>query len=106
MYGFHEMLMHESGRGPPEMLDDYLDYLERETDWGGYSRGHGVAKHYGLRTDRYTLAHFYQTDEWELYDLEKDPHQLRSVYSDPTYAKRVAGLKDELKQLRKEFKDE
>jgi len=38
-----------------------------------YDRGHGVAKHYGLRTEQYTLAHFYTTDEWELFDNEKDP---------------------------------
>lgn len=31
-----------------------------------YDPRHGVAKHYGLRSDRYTLAHFYDTMEWEL----------------------------------------
>lgn len=43
-YGFDEMLIHESGRMgvDREMDDDYLAYLRRETDWGGYSRGHGV----------------------------------------------------------------
>ena len=43
-YGFDEMLIHESGRmgADREMDDDYLAYLRRETDWGGYSRGHGV----------------------------------------------------------------
>jgi len=41
-YGFHEMQVHESGRMPEEMDDDYLAWLRRETDWGGYSRAHGV----------------------------------------------------------------
>jgi arylsulfatase len=43
-YGFHEMRIHESGRMgvDREMDDDYLAYLRRETEWGGYSRGHGV----------------------------------------------------------------
>ena len=70
-----------------------------------YDDGHGVPKHYGVRTDRYTLAHFYQTDEWELYDLKKDPQQMRSVYAEPGYAKTVTAMKSELARLRKEFKD-
>lgn len=49
---------------------------------------HGVAKHYGVRTDRYKLIRFYAPadDTWELYDLEKDPEELKSVYNDPAYA--------------------
>ena len=70
-----------------------------------YDGGHSVARHYGVRTDRYTLAHFYQTDEWELYDLQKDPQQMRSVYSQPAYAKTVVELKAELERLRKQYKD-
>jgi len=39
-----------------------------------YERGeHHVPAHEGIRTDRYKLIHFYDTDEWELFDLEKDP---------------------------------
>jgi arylsulfatase A-like enzyme len=70
-----------------------------------YDPGHGVARHYGLRTDRYTLAFMYPYNEWELYDLEKDPQQMRSVYDDPAYAKTVAALKTELVRLREQFKD-
>ena len=43
-------------------------------------------------------------DEWELFDLEKDPHELRSVYGDPAYATVVADLKRELDRLRAELK--
>ena len=49
------------------------------------SRAHSVARHYGVRTDRYKLIHFYELDEWELYDLEKDPNEMKNVYSDPLY---------------------
>lgn len=70
-----------------------------------YDGGHSVAKHYGVRTDRFTLAHFYETGEWELYDREKDPQELKSVYADPAYAKTVAELKTELDRLRKQYKD-
>jgi hypothetical protein len=37
-----------------------------------------VARHYGIRTDRHKLIHFYTLGEWELYDLEKDPREMRS----------------------------
>lgn len=67
----------------------YYHYFE------GPPRVHSVARHYGLRTSRYTLAHFYDHNEWELFDLEKDPEQLESVYDDPEYA----DVRDELKQL-------
>ena len=70
-----------------------------------YDPGHGVAKHYGVRTDRYTLAHFYETDEWELFDNQKDTAQLRSVYADPAYARTVETLKAELARLRALYKD-
>jgi arylsulfatase A-like enzyme len=71
-----------------------------------YDAGHGVAKQYGIRTGRYTLVHFYTTDEWELFDRQKDPKQLRSVYADPAYADTVVELKAELEQLRTRFKDD
>jgi len=71
-----------------------------------YNPGHGVPMHYGIRTERYTLAHFYVTDEWELFDNEKDPKQLRSVYADPAYAETVVKLKAELEALRAQYKDD
>jgi arylsulfatase A-like enzyme len=70
-----------------------------------YDPGHGVQQHYGLRTERYTLANFYPVQEWELFDLEKDPQQLRSVYDDPACAGVVAELKTELTRLRTLYRD-
>jgi hypothetical protein len=63
---------------------------------------HDVERHYGVRTDRHKLVHYYLIDEWELFDLEKDPDELRSVYDDPAYAPVVSELKAELQRLRKE----
>jgi hypothetical protein len=42
---------------------------------------------------------------WELYDLLKDPHELRNVYNDPAYAAAVKELKADLTRLRKELGD-
>jgi arylsulfatase A-like enzyme len=68
-----------------------------------YDPDHGVAPHYGIRTRRYTLAHYPRTDEWDLYDLEKDPRQMRSVASDPAYARTLADLKTELRRLQETY---
>ena len=46
-----------------------------------------------MRTERHKLIYFYTLDEWELYDLEEDPDELKSVYSDPDYAAVVTELK-------------
>ena len=55
--------------------------------------------------DRYKLIRFYGQDvpdgeEWELYDLEKDPHEMTTVYGDRAQADRVEDLKRELQRLR------
>lgn len=40
-----------------------------------------VKRHYGVRNDRWKLIHFYNDiDQWELYDLQEDPHELRNLY--------------------------
>ncbi|MBI5693532.1 MAG: sulfatase [Verrucomicrobia bacterium] len=67
---------------------------------------HRVRPHYGVVTDRYKLVHFFGTadDYWELYDREKDPHELRDVLRDPAYAATKADLEKELARLRRELK--
>jgi arylsulfatase A-like enzyme len=70
-----------------------------------YDPGHAVQKHYGIRTERHTLAHFYPVQEWELYDLQQDPRQLRSLHADPAHAAVLAELKGELTRLRALYQD-
>ena len=67
---------------------------------------HHVQPHYGIRTQKYTLAHFYYNiDVWELYDLEKDPGQVNNIYNDPNYAEVTAELKVKLKNLMIKFEN-
>jgi arylsulfatase A-like enzyme len=67
---------------------------------------HHVQPHYGIRTQKYTLAHFYYNiDVWELYDLEKDPGQVNNIYNDPNYAEVTTELKLKLKNLMIKFED-
>ena len=45
---------------------------------------HMVKRHYGVKTKKYKLIHFYyDVDEWELYDLENDPQEMNNVYGQP-----------------------
>lgn len=77
-----------------------------------------IAAHYGVRTDRYKLIFYYglpldaagarpepTPPEWELFDLQKDPHEMNNIYADPAYADVVADLKQELLRLKDELGD-
>ncbi len=87
---------------------------ERPADWRTamyyryyhYPMHHRVQPHYGVRTERHKLIFFNKINQWELYDLEKDPHELKNVYADPAYAETVKRLKAEMYRLKKELKDE
>ena len=70
---------------------------------------HNTYAHYGLRSKRYKLIYYYEPEpgpqEWELFDLQADPRELRNVYADPAYADVVRRLKAELAQHRAEVGD-
>ncbi len=61
---------------------------------------HNVARHEGVRTATHKLIRFYQTDEWELYDMVADPDELTNLYGQPGTETLTAQLKAELEQLR------
>jgi arylsulfatase A-like enzyme len=66
---------------------------------------HDTRAHYGVRTDTHKLIRFPGLDQWECFDLEKDPQELRNIYSDPGEQKIVKRLKKELERVRKEVDD-
>ncbi len=70
-----------------------------------YDPGHSVNPHYGLRTETHTLAYFPRHDEWELYDLEKDPRELHNLAGESTQIPLFGSLKEELTHLREQFGD-
>jgi len=88
------------GKAIPDWRDAvYYHYYE-------YPSWHMVKRHYGIRTDRYKLIHFYNDiDEWELYDLQKDPKEMRNVYRDAAYADVVQMMHTKLKNLQQQYKD-
>jgi len=70
-----------------------------------YPGEHQVRRHYGIRTERYKLIHFYGADvnSWELFDLKKDPTEMHNLYGNEKYADRVVTLKAELDALQKQY---
>ena len=80
---------------------------------------HHVYAHYGIRTRRYKLIYYYadalgqpgaidekKAPEWELFDLERDPHELNNVYHHPEYADTAEQLRRELRSWQECVRDE
>jgi arylsulfatase A-like enzyme len=78
----------------------YYHYYEHPAE-------HNVARQYGIVTDRYKLVHFYEPEfnYWELFDLQTDPLELKSIYNDPGCAATQKDLEQRLAALRTELKE-
>ena len=71
-----------------------------------YPSIHMVKRHHGVATKRYKLIHFYyDIDEWELYDLKKDPHELTNVYDHPDYKDVREMMHQKLDSIRNHYGD-
>lgn len=71
-----------------------------------YPAEHMVKRHYGVRTERYKLIHFYNDiDVWELYDLQADPTEMHNLYGQKEYESVVTELKTELARLQEQYND-
>lgn len=81
---------------PPWQRDLYYHFYENP----GF---HGVARHYGVRTERYKLVYYYQNDEWELFDLVTDPADQVNLYGKRGYEAITADLKQRLWKLRAQY---
>ncbi|MCA8976022.1 MAG: sulfatase [Planctomycetes bacterium] len=68
---------------------------------------HMVPAHYGVRTDRYKLVHYYEPEwnGWELFDLVKDPDELHNLADEPSHGAIRAALQKRLVELRKQYDD-
>ncbi len=66
---------------------------------------HNTRQHYGVRTRTHKLIHYWKSDQWELFDLTRDPNELRNLAGDPAQAEVFAGLKSEISRLKTELGD-
>jgi len=88
--------------------------------WMHGESSHNSCAHYGVRTKRYKLIYWYAEalgmsgasdalqlePEWELFDCEQDPQELKNVYDDPAYAGVVRELTAELERLQADCEDQ
>jgi arylsulfatase A-like enzyme/lysophospholipase L1-like esterase len=65
---------------------------------------HAVAAHDGVRGERYKLVYFPGVKEWNLFDLENDPQEMKSVHNDPAYAGTLAEMKKVYEAKRREYR--
>lgn len=69
-----------------------------------YPAFHMVKKHYGIRTQRYKLMHFYDDiDQWELYDLQTDPKEQTNLIQDEKYAQVLEQMHNKLDSVQKAY---
>jgi arylsulfatase A-like enzyme len=72
---------------------------------------HFVLPNYGIRTERYKLISYYTINEWELFDLERDPDEMESLMEmgglqvRAGYEDVLKDLLEQLKKLRTQYKD-
>jgi arylsulfatase A-like enzyme len=88
------------GRSFADVLAGKSDKHRKSSFYAFYSNG--VQPHYGIRTERYKLIVWGDGTARDLFDLQKDPHELKNVYNDPAYAKTVKMMEAELKVAIKE----
>jgi arylsulfatase A-like enzyme len=70
-----------------------------------FGRDHTVIPHLAIRGDRYKLIYFYTVNEWELYDLKKDPGEQINLYQSAEYRRVFYKMKKELIKLRNHYDD-
>ena len=71
-----------------------------------YPAEHKVKRHYGVRTDRHKLIHFYNDiDTWELYDLADDPTEMHNIYGQPGTEQVTATLIEKMLALQEQYDD-
>ncbi len=87
---------------PKNSNDDFRDAIYYH--YYDFPAFHMVKKMYGVRTKRYKLIHVYDDiDQWELYDLQKDPSELTNQIDNPKYDTIESELRIKLKALQAEY---
>ena len=87
--------------GKMKQLDrKYLYYHYYE-----FVKDHTVIPHVAIRSKDYKLIYFYTVNEWELYDLQKDPSELTNLVRSAAYQSILNTLKKELIRQREIYDD-
>ena len=71
-----------------------------------YPAEHSVCRHFGVRTDRHKLIHYYNDiHSWELFYLQEDPSEMNNIYGKPGTEEITKELKTELIRLQEYYDD-
>jgi arylsulfatase A-like enzyme len=87
--------------------------------WMHNDGSHHVPAHYGVRTQRHKYIEFYNkalnmkgaqppdsATEYELYDLQSDPREMKNLAHSPQHAKLRATMQAELRKLQQTYEDQ
>ena len=103
-------------RGKNIQGDSFLDLLDGSQNddefkeviyyhYYDYPAFHMVKKHYGIRTKRYKLIHFYDDiNEWEFYDLNEDPKEEYNAIGDSKYSSVIQEMHLKLDSVQKNYR--
>lgn len=83
------------GKSLVPLFDKKETALRNSVYYHYYENGeHAVSPHFGVRDNRYKLIRFYKRyNGWELYDLKKDPKEMKNLYGKKGYDKIVRKMK-------------
>jgi arylsulfatase A-like enzyme len=71
-----------------------------------YEEEYGLRQLEGIRTNRYKLIHYLADGEgWELFDLKKDPAEMKNLIDAEEYRDQLKSLKNKLAKLKKKYND-
>jgi len=74
--------------------------------WMHDDSAHHVPAHYGVRTKDHKLICFHEGGpQWELYDLKRDPKEMKNLYAEAKEGETVKRLKRELTRLQHKYTD-
>jgi arylsulfatase A-like enzyme len=88
----HSLLPFAKGSPANWRREWFYDYYE-------YPGSEDVRPHHGVRTETKKLMHFYTVDEWEMYDVEKDPEEKQNLYGKAEHASLQRDLTQRLERL-------
>lgn len=87
------------GKSIPWRKDFLYEYYE-------YPAVHSVRKNRGIRTRRWKYIHYFEDpEEFELYDIQNDPEEMKNLYGNPAFDDTVAQLRERMTELRRELRD-
>lgn len=94
----HSLLGLAKGEKPEWRKDWFYDYYE-------FPQYEAVRPHRGVRTETHKLMHFYTVNEWEMYDLIRDPEEKHNLHGNPAHAEMQRELMSRLDRLNAEVPD-